>query len=149
MTFRLAISVLPATVTVLTYLLDNRQNPGLRIIIAIGTDTEVDLVLERVRFVCSDKAEQRVWRGEGNGGECGGHCVVVGVEVVLDRGQTLGRSRRSICRNRRLLVRRTHLLPRGRGGGFVIFSSVYFFAFLRRVGARLASGNAFRVLSAC
>jgi hypothetical protein len=122
MTFRSAGRQQPVMVG--THLLDNRQNPGLRIIVAVGTDAKIDLVLERVRLVGSDKAEQRVGRGQGNRGECGGHCaMLVGVEVVLDRGETLGRS---ICRNRRnrnrrLLARSTHFAAAGLWRGFCNF----------------------------
>jgi hypothetical protein len=58
------------------HLLDDGKDPGLCVIVAICADTEIDLFLESIRPVGSNKAEQWVWRGQGNGSERGGHRVV-------------------------------------------------------------------------
>lgn len=44
----------------LPYLLDNRQNPRLRIIVSIGTDAQIDLFIRCVLAVRPHQTEERV-----------------------------------------------------------------------------------------
>lgn len=55
------------------HLLDDGKNPGLRIVVAVGTDAEINLTLERIGLVGSDQAEQRIGGRERNSFEVGSH----------------------------------------------------------------------------
>jgi hypothetical protein len=49
--------------SVVAYLLDYRQQPRLRIVVAIRTDAQVDLLVGLVFAVGSHEAEQRIFGG--------------------------------------------------------------------------------------
>ncbi len=57
------------------YFPDNRQDPRLRIIVPVGSDTQVDLFIKTILPVCSHKPEERIFRSLGHNisGEGGLH----------------------------------------------------------------------------
>ena len=71
-------------------LLDNGQNPRLCIVVAVRSDTEINLLVKGIGLVCCNKTEQRVGGRQRNSGESGRRHWEFWQEVVLD-GAEAGR----------------------------------------------------------
>ena len=51
-----------------TYLLHDGENPGLGVVVPVGTDTQVDLLLKRIFAIGLHQAKKRVFGGRGDSG---------------------------------------------------------------------------------
>lgn len=51
-----------------SYLLDNRENPRLRVVVAVGTNTQINLLIGGVFAIGLHKAKQRIFGGGSHSG---------------------------------------------------------------------------------
>ena len=65
-----------------THLLHDRQNPGLRIVITVSADAQVNLLIGGVFAIGLHQAKERIFGGRGDGGRSEDGRIAVGTHDV-------------------------------------------------------------------